>query len=44
MENLKEFELKNADMVFGGELWETGCENNKPTDYYDDELDRTVYL
>lgn len=45
MENLLEYRLENPEMIYGGELWETGCdENGKHTDYWDDELERTVYL
>ena len=42
MEKFEKFEVENLEMVLGGEFWETGCDNDKPTDLYDDSNGRLV--
>lgn len=44
MEKFKSFELKNTMMVLGGEYWDTGCNDGRRTDIYDDVTDSIVYL
>ena len=47
MENFKNFELENAEMIFGGDIVNTtytGGDGNNGSDMYDTDKDRIVYF